>query len=293
MVAQSEILSPPGIIGFTNFEFPASTPELDPDGIFYEVMRWPDFQLMGGLLGEQVRRSGQKFDVVVSPLRGGVFPGTLVREALELPEVETIGLNHYQGVQARDEAARQELQVYKSITHPERIIRKRVLVVDDVNHTSTTLIGLRDLLLQQYNAASVATAVLHEKPAWRQIKADFVVRFTDSWIVYPWEHLGSPHHDRWEFFREKLPVWMIDEYGEIMSFPEALERALAVGFREDELPSLTDESFWGSLKANIGERYQQVFGHNTLDTNTWRILFPEHDEDWYANLAEARQTTGL
>lgn len=50
-----------------NYDFPFSSPDLDPDGISYEIMRWDDNSSMSQALAGEIKASSRKFDVLVSP----------------------------------------------------------------------------------------------------------------------------------------------------------------------------------------------------------------------------------
>lgn len=259
-----------------NFPFPSSSPELDPFGISYEIMRWNDFQKMTAVLGDKVVQSGKSYDAVVSLLRGGKYPGVELAVRLFLPH-DTLGVKLYRGIQANSEAAGGTIKIYKPLSHPERIKGASVLLVDDVNDTSTTLEGVIGYFMGEISINNANIAVLHEKPGHRKIPADYVVRKTDSWIVYPWEHDGGPLHDRWEFFRERLPAWMITDEGEMIPWDDVMLRCLAVGFLPDELPSLDNQTFMGWLGTNINERYQEIFNKSISGTDGWHLLFPGRD----------------
>lgn len=249
--------------GFYSFswEFPHSKSELDPDGIQYEIMRWEDFYGMADELAEIVLSSRRRYDCLVYPLRGGIFPATVIGAALNI-RPEPIGIRLYKGIQARDEAKREEVELYHPLNSGLNLKGARVLVADDVNHTTETLLWLTAHLRDEHHAASVQSAVLHEKPAFRQAGADCVVRHTNSWIVYPWEHLGSELHLPGEFFAEKFPVWMIRNDG-LASWGDCLSRALQIGFWKDELPDLENDNFRGRFLPRLVKRYQELYNIKT------------------------------
>jgi hypoxanthine phosphoribosyltransferase len=65
---------------------------------------------------------------------------------------------------------------------------RRILVVDDVWDTGTTVVAVRDRLRRAGARADVA--VLHYKPARSRFPEDgpdFYADATDAWVVYPWE----------------------------------------------------------------------------------------------------------
>jgi hypothetical protein len=91
------------------------------------------------------------------------------------------------------------------------------------------------------------------------MRAHFKVRETNAWIVYPWEHLGDELHDRWEFFAEKFPVWMLRENKEKeITWTGCLARSLQIGFHQDELPELNGDNFYNRLYAGLQRRNQEL-----------------------------------
>lgn len=241
-----------------------SIPELDPDKIPYEILRWNDIAGMNFELARSIQASGQQFDTVVYALRGGKFPGVAVAQALGLDAVP-IGARLYKGIQAGTQAREGSLDVYLPLEHPEALRGRHVLFIDEVNHTSTTMMGIRRILEKDIQASSVRVGVLHEKDRFKQVSADFVVRTTDSWIVYPWEHEGSELHNRWEFFEEKFPVWMLRDEG-LVSWSECMQRAIEIGFYEDELPSLADGDFAARLIIELARVFREKHGQDIQES---------------------------
>lgn len=236
--------------------YPVSPKEFDLDGIQYEIMRWPDSESFSHELARRIRENGQDYDIVVAAKRGGIFPGQIVAEDLGL-EMVTYWPSRYQGVMAGNEAAALEITVREEIADPEKIKGKRVLWIDDVNHNSNTIQHAREYLTA-LGAAIVSTGVLHQKPSFVHEQANFFVRETDAWIIYAPEHLGSVLHDRWEFFAEKFPVWILRKDGQVVSWYDCLERAKAIGFTEDELPDLLDDGFRNKFLELLGGRFDQM-----------------------------------
>ena len=64
---------------------PASPPEMDPDGIPYQIMRWDDGYRMAQALTHKVRAGGRHFDAIVTARRGGLFPTVVAAEGSGLP----------------------------------------------------------------------------------------------------------------------------------------------------------------------------------------------------------------
>ena len=113
LLGERGIVTPDG-----NYPFPSSSPELDPLGISYEIMRWHDFELMVQVLGDKVEQDGKVYDAVVSLLRGGRYPGEELANKLFLPH-DTIKVKLYRDIQAGQEATQNKPDIEKKLSHPD------------------------------------------------------------------------------------------------------------------------------------------------------------------------------
>jgi len=129
-----------------------------------------------------------RYDAILAITRGGMIPGCLVSELLDLRNVLTAAVMFYTGVgQTLDEP------VFLQFPSDALLVGKRILVVDDVWDSGKTAIAVRDRIRKAGGEADVA--VIHFKPARNKFpgqKPDYYVMETDDWIVYPWD----PERDR-------------------------------------------------------------------------------------------------
>jgi hypothetical protein len=128
----------------------------------------------------------QEFQAMLIITRGGIVPGGLLCEALDIQDVLTAAVDF------PFEAERREKLIAwpQFIQFPEdaRLVGRRVLVVDDVWGSGRTVTAVK-------NRASAAggfpfTCVLHFNPyrsLFTQAKPDYYAAVTDAHIVYPWE----------------------------------------------------------------------------------------------------------
>ncbi|RME12757.1 MAG: phosphoribosyltransferase [Ardenticatenia bacterium] len=129
-----------------------------------------------------------RYDAVLAITRGGMIPGCLVSELLDLRNVLTAAVMFYTDVgQTLDEP------VFLQFPSDALLVGKRILVVDDVWDSGKTAVAVRDRIRKAGGEADVA--VIHFKPARNKFpgqKPDYYVMETDDWIVYPWD----PERDR-------------------------------------------------------------------------------------------------
>lgn len=134
------------------------------------------------MLVPQIRTLGG-FNTLVMITRGGVIPGGLLAEALDVENVLTAAVDFPSkavGLMAWPNFAQ----------FPEEslVTGRRVLIVDDVWGTGRTSIAVRERLLAA--KADAMTCVLHYNPyrsLFNKEKPTFFAEATESYIVYPWE----------------------------------------------------------------------------------------------------------
>lgn len=149
------------------------------DPVSYIVPSWEDLDAICVDLAEKITASGQKFDRVVALARGAwPFAKALV-DLLEIPEVASIGVRFYDGINHRLDKPR----IYQEL--PVTVKGERVLLFDDVADTGGSLIFTKDHLKQQ-GVTAVVTATLFYKPQSRFLP-DFFGEETTAWIIYPFE----------------------------------------------------------------------------------------------------------
>jgi hypothetical protein len=158
-----------------------------------EVLTWNEIDK---LIDHLVPQFDTEFNSMVVITRGGVIPGGMLAEALNLITIltaavdfpsETEDLQHKQ--QTRWMAFPQFIQF------PENSLLegKKILVVDDVWGSGRTITTVKNRI----NAAGgmVYTAVLHFNPyrnLFGALRPDFFAATTDAYIIYPWEVRRGP-----------------------------------------------------------------------------------------------------
>ena len=65
---------------------------------------------------------------------------------------------------------------------------ENALICDDIVDSGQTLLGVLDVLRQNFNTCELKTASLFYKKS-AQIKPDYFINFTDEWVEFAWEAL--------------------------------------------------------------------------------------------------------
>jgi hypoxanthine phosphoribosyltransferase len=145
-----------------------------------EVLTWNDIDT---LIDHLIPQFEGTFDAMLVITRGGIVPGGILAEAMDIKTVLTASV-HFEASVERQMA----LPVFHQFPRDELLTGKRVLIVDDIWAGGRTARAVQG----RVSAAGgrPAVAVLHYKPGrslFRDIGPDHYAALTDAWIAYPWE----------------------------------------------------------------------------------------------------------
>lgn len=145
-----------------------------------EVLSWSD---VDRLIEELLPQFRGTYDALLMITRGGIVPGGVLCEALDIRYILTAAVEFHTGVQKR-------LAWPTFLQFPgDSLLRgRRILVVDDVWGSGRTIMTVKSRV--EAAGAVPELAVLHYKPAesmFRDAAPDYYAAVTDAWIVYPWE----------------------------------------------------------------------------------------------------------
>jgi len=151
-----------------------------------EILPWPDIDK---LIDHLIPQFETEFDAMLIITRGGIVPGGLLAEALNISIILTASVDFPTEMEGDKEHTR--LRVWpKFLQFPdENLLRgRRVLLVDDVWGSGRTITAVKN---RTAGAAGVPyTCVLHFNPyrnLFGSIRPDYYAASTDTFIVYPWE----------------------------------------------------------------------------------------------------------
>jgi uncharacterized protein len=150
-----------------------------------EFLTWQDVDALIDQLVPQLRAP---YDALLMITRGGLVPGGLIAEALDIRYILTAAVEFPESGQTR-------LAWPTFLQFPsDALLRdKRILVVDDIwehGRTITTVTGRIHA-----GGGQPETAVLHYKPGtslFRDASPNYYAAVTDRFIVYPWEIERGP-----------------------------------------------------------------------------------------------------
>ncbi|MBN2048165.1 MAG: hypothetical protein JW750_10005, partial [Anaerolineaceae bacterium] len=152
------------------------------------ILSWAD---VDQLIDRLVPQFNTEFQSMVVITRGGIIPGGLLAEALDISTILTASVD-FPAQLAMEERHKDDRLIHwpKFLQFPENELLKdkKVLIVDDVWGSGRTISSVRYRV--QSAGGEPFTCVLHFNP-YRNIikneKPDHYADVTDAHVIYPWE----------------------------------------------------------------------------------------------------------
>jgi hypoxanthine phosphoribosyltransferase len=149
-----------------------------------ELITWEE---VDGLIDHLLPQFEGEFDAMVLITRGGIIPGGLLAEAMNLTHILTAAVDF----PAQMEMENSGLYAWpRFIQFPEDVLLadRRTLVVDDVWGSGRTITSVKNRVVAA--GGYPYTCVLHFNP-YRNLfgtaQPDYYAAITDAHIIYPWE----------------------------------------------------------------------------------------------------------
>jgi hypothetical protein len=154
-----------------------------------EVVTWTDLEKLVDHLIPQLYGS---YDALVLITRGGIVPGGMIAETLDIKVVLTAAV--------RFPEVEQKLLAWPTFLQfpDDELLRdRRVLIVDDVWGSGRTINSVRGRVEAAGGRPEVA--VLHYKPSESLFttKPEYFAAVTDRYVIYPWEKRRGIQGVRW------------------------------------------------------------------------------------------------
>jgi hypoxanthine phosphoribosyltransferase len=149
----------------------------------YKRLTWGDVDRIIDTLLPQLESVGP-FQAMVMITRGGVIPGGLLAEALDIRHMLTAAVDF----PSTAEAGLMAWPKFLQFPADDLLLTRRTLIVDDVWGSGRTSTAVHSRV--QAAGAQAYTCVLHYNPyrsLFTNTKPDYYGEATDAHIVYPWE----------------------------------------------------------------------------------------------------------
>ncbi len=149
-----------------------------------ELITWEEVEKLVDHLIPQFQMG---FDAMVIITRGGIIPGGLLCEALNIESVLTAAVDFPFGSKI-DTAKLLAWPQFIQFPDDDQLEDRKLLVVDDVWGSGRTITAVRNRIVAVEGMP--LTCVLHYNPyrnLFGQLRPDYFAASTDAHIVYPWE----------------------------------------------------------------------------------------------------------
>ncbi len=149
-----------------------------------ELISWDEVnRLIDHLLPQFIT----EFDAMVIITRGGIVPGGMLCEALDLEDVLTAAVD-FPFEMERQSAKLLAWPKFIQFPDDDQLTGREILIVDDVWGSGRTITAVRGRVAAA--GGNPHTCVLHYNPnrnLFGQLRPDYYAAVTDAYIVYPWE----------------------------------------------------------------------------------------------------------
>lgn len=142
-------------------------------------LSWEEINKITVELIKKIKISGFKPDYLVGITVGGLIPLGLLAKGLDMNTLVTVSAHSYKG----QERGNLNITYLPSID----LTGKKVLLIDEIVESGETLRQISQILLDQYKASELKTAVFVINKNKCKFMPDFYNLETTEWVVFPWE----------------------------------------------------------------------------------------------------------
>jgi len=151
-----------------------------------EVLTWDDIDK---LITHLLPQFNGEFDGLVMITNGGLIPGGILCEAMDIQNVHTAAV-HIE----RSTYENMLWPTFMQFPNDSLVSGKRLLVIDDIWAKGRNIVIVKSRL--EFAGATVETAVLHYRPKSSQFPdtgPDYYGAITSNYIIYPWASFSSDY----------------------------------------------------------------------------------------------------
>lgn len=148
------------------------------------MVTWEEVDRLIDQLLPQFRR---EFTAMVMITRGGIIPGGLLAEAMDITHVLTAAVD-FPAQLASDENKLMAWPDFLQFPHDELLRGRPTLIVDDVWGSGRTITAVKNRVSSA--GGFPETCVLHFNPyrnLFGSARPDYYAAVTDAFTIYPWE----------------------------------------------------------------------------------------------------------
>lgn len=155
-----------------------------PPGQRREIIPWEEVDRLIDHLVPQFRR---EFTAMVIVTRGGIIPGGLLAQALDITHVLTAAVD-FPAEQSSEKSQVMAWPEFIQFPADDKLRGRPTLIVDDVWGSGRTITAVKTRVSTA--GGFPETCVLHFNPyrsLFGTVRPDYYAATTDAFIIYPWE----------------------------------------------------------------------------------------------------------
>jgi len=159
---------------------------MQPQGPRREMITWEE---VDRLIDHLVPQFTREYTAMVIITRGGIIPGGLLADAMDITHILTAAVDFPAQTQMRTDQS-QLMMWPEFIQFPaeDKLRGRPTLIVDDVWGAGRTITAVKNRVSSA--GGFPETCVLHFNPyrsLFGHVRPDYYAAVTDAYIVYPWE----------------------------------------------------------------------------------------------------------
>ena len=148
------------------------------------VMTWTD---VDRLINYLIPKFEREFNAMVMITRGGIIPGGMLAEAMDLTHVLTAAVD-FPAELEKEENKLMAWPQFIQFPADDQLEDRSVLIVDDVWGSGRTITAVKNRVVAA--GGDPETCVLHFNPyrtLFGKARPDYYADITDTFVLYPWE----------------------------------------------------------------------------------------------------------
>jgi hypoxanthine phosphoribosyltransferase len=149
-----------------------------------EVLSWDD---VDALIDHLLPQFEHEFEAMVMITRGGIIPGGMLTQAMDLAQVLTAAVD-FPAQMEMEKAGLFAWPRFLQFPEDQLLRERRTLVVDDVWGSGRVITAVKNRVMAA--GGFPQTCVLHFNPyrsLFSNARPDYFAAITDAHIIYPWE----------------------------------------------------------------------------------------------------------
>lgn len=145
----------------------------------FEYVTWDQVYTLLLKLANKILKDDFKADIIIGVTNGGIIPARIISDLLGISQLTMVGVRSYTGT------IKNKKQPVLTQPVPMSLENKKVLVIDDIADSGTTLQFLKRYIPTLGTLATVMATIYYKRSS--TVIPNWYAKETSRWIVFPWE----------------------------------------------------------------------------------------------------------